>query len=58
MRVLRLLADFKTSKEIADALGISHRTVENHRANIAAKLDLDGSNALARFAAQHRDRLR
>ena len=58
MRVLRLLADYKTSKEIADTLGISHRTVENHRANIAAKLDLEGSTALARFAAQHRDRLR
>ena len=58
MRVLRLLADFKTSKEIAEALGISHRTVENHRTNIATKLDLEGSQALARFAAQHKERLR
>jgi len=58
MRVLRLLADFKTNKEIAEALGISHRTVENHRTNIATKLDLEGSQALARFAAQHRERLR
>ena len=54
MRVLRLIADFKTSKEIAAALGISHRTVENHRTNIASKLDLEGSNALSRFAALHR----
>jgi len=58
MRVLRLLADFKTNKEIAEALGISHRTVENHRTNIATKLELEGSQALARFAAQHKERLR
>ena len=57
MRVLRLIADFKTSKEIAAALGISHRTVENHRTNIAAKLNLEGANALSRFAATHRGSL-
>ena len=57
MRVLRLIADFKTSKEIATALGISHRTVENHRTNIAAKLNLEGANALSRFAALHRGSL-
>lgn len=58
MRVLRLIAEFKSSKEIADALGISYRTVENHRTNIATKLNLEGSRALSRFAALHRDRLR
>lgn len=58
MRVLRLIAEFKTSKEIANELGISYRTVENHRANIAVKLNLDGSRGLSRFAALHRDRLR
>lgn len=56
-RVLRLIADFKTSKEIADELGIHYRTVENHRTAIAGKLGLTGSHALVRFAAQHRDRL-
>jgi DNA-binding NarL/FixJ family response regulator len=55
---LRLLADFKTSEEIADALGISARTVENHRTDIAVKLNLDGSRALSRFAALHREWLR
>ena len=39
-------------------MGISYRTVENHRTNIAAKLDLEGSRALSRFAALHRERLR
>jgi DNA-binding NarL/FixJ family response regulator len=58
MRVLRLIAEFKTSKEIAGELGISNRTVENHRANIAVKLNLDGSRGLSRFAALHRERLR
>ena len=57
LRVLRLIADFKTSKEIATTLGISHRTVENHRTNIAAKLNLEGSHALSRFAALHRNLL-
>ena len=58
MRVLRLLAEFKSSKEIASEMGISSRTVENHRANIATKLNLEGARALSRFAAQHKDRLR
>jgi DNA-binding NarL/FixJ family response regulator len=35
--VLRLIADYKTSREIAAELGISHRTVENHRNNICAQ---------------------
>ena len=56
-RVLRLIAEFKTSKEIADELGIHYRTVENHRTAIARKLGLTGSHALVRFAAEHRDRL-
>jgi DNA-binding NarL/FixJ family response regulator len=57
-RVLRRIAEFKSSKEIADELGISHRTVENHRTNIARKLELVGTHALSRFAALHRDQLR
>jgi len=57
-RVLALIADFKTSKEIADALGIHYRTVENHRTSIVSKLGLTGSHALTRYAAQHRDRLK
>lgn len=55
--VLILLAEHKTSKEIAVALGISARTVENHRANICAKLDLRGTHALVKFAVQHRSEL-
>jgi DNA-binding NarL/FixJ family response regulator len=58
MRILRLIAEFKSSKEIADELGIHYRTVENHRTNMAAKLGLVGSHALTRYAALHRDRLK
>jgi DNA-binding NarL/FixJ family response regulator len=48
--VLRLIAGYKTSREIAADLGISHRTVENHRHNICAKLGLHGSHALIKYA--------
>ena len=56
-RVLFLLAELKTSKEIAATLGISPRTVENHRARICQKLDLQGSHALVKFALQHKEEL-
>jgi DNA-binding NarL/FixJ family response regulator len=56
-RILRLIASDRTSKEIADELGLSHRTVENHRANICAKLNIRGSHALLKFAFENRSRL-
>lgn len=49
-RILLLIAEDKTTKEIADILFISTRTVENHRSHICQKLDLQGTNALLRFA--------
>ena len=52
-RVLKLLAAYKTSQEIADELCISVRTVNNHRAHIAEKLRLQGSHALLKFAVEH-----
>lgn len=56
-KVLRLIAEDKTSKEIGEELFISHRTVETHRANICQKLDLHGPLALVKFAAAHRSEL-
>ena len=56
-RVLRLISEYKTSKEIAGELGISHRTVENHRTNISNKLELRGSHALLKFALEHKSEL-
>jgi DNA-binding NarL/FixJ family response regulator len=56
-RILLLIAQSKTSKEIADSLNISYRTVETHRTNIATKLNLHGPNSLLRFALEHRSSL-
>ena len=58
MKVLKLVAEIKTTKEIADALCISPRTVESHRTSIATKLELHGSHALTRFAVKHQSALR
>jgi DNA-binding NarL/FixJ family response regulator len=56
-RILVLLAEYKTSKEIASELCVSARTIENHRANICTKLDLHGTHALVKFAIQHKSEL-
>ncbi|MGH9842376.1 MAG: response regulator [Blastocatellia bacterium] len=56
-RVLKLIAEGQTSREIATALGIGVRTVEHHRNNIATKLDLHGSHALVKFAVKHQAEL-
>jgi DNA-binding NarL/FixJ family response regulator len=53
-KILRLIADGLSSKEIGDQLSIHYRTVENHRTNMCRKLKIEGANALARFALQHR----
>ncbi len=49
-RILELVAQLKTSRQIGTLLGISHRTVQNHCANMCAKLGLRGPKALLRFA--------
>jgi DNA-binding NarL/FixJ family response regulator len=56
-RVLRLVAEDKTSREIAEMLFIHPRTVDNHRTNICQKLNLHGSHALLRFALTHKSEL-
>src|SRR5262249_27718509 len=56
-RILVLISDYRTSKEIAAELYISIRTVEHHRASIVTKLDLKGSHALLKFALDHKDEL-
>lgn len=49
-QVLRLMARGKSTKEIAALMGVSVKTVETHRARLAAMLGLYGVNALMRFA--------
>jgi len=53
-RILKLIAEKKTSREIAAELFISPRTVEAHRANICTKLALSGSHSLLQFALENR----
>lgn len=56
-RILKLLAENKTSREIAGELFVSHRTIENHRANMCQKLDLRGNHALLKFALENKSQL-
>lgn len=52
-KILKLVAEYKSSKEIADELYISEKTVFNHRMNICKKLNLTGKNSLLRFALEN-----
>jgi DNA-binding NarL/FixJ family response regulator len=56
-RILLLLAEAKTSKEIAAELGLSPRTVENHLSDIRDKLDLKGHHLLMKFAIERKTEL-
>jgi DNA-binding NarL/FixJ family response regulator len=56
-QILKLIAEDRTSKEIADLLHCSVRTVETHRQNISHKLELSGSHSLLRFAFDHKAQL-
>lgn len=49
--VLRLLAQGVTTKNIADKLFISPKTVTNHRANLMSKLQIHSTVDLVRYAA-------
>ncbi len=51
--VLKLIAQYKTTKEIAEILFVSARTIESHRLNICQKLHLQGSHSLIKFALEH-----
>ncbi len=52
--VLQLLAEGKSSKEVAVALDITLKTVETHRANLMAKLDLHSLASLVRYAVRNK----
>lgn len=52
--ILRLIAEEKTSQQIADILRISYKTVENHRNNISKKLNLSGTHSLVKFAIKNK----
>jgi DNA-binding NarL/FixJ family response regulator len=50
--ILQLVAEGHTSKEIAERLGLSFKTVEAHRAQIMERLGLDDVTGLVRFAVR------
>ena len=53
IEVLKLTCEELSSKEIADRLNISDRTVQNHRANLIQKLGVRNTIGMVRFAYEH-----
>jgi len=51
--VLRLIAQGYTNRQIGEALTLSVRTVEGHRANLSAKLGMHSRVELVRYAREH-----
>lgn len=52
-QILQLVAESFSTREIAARLGLSVRTVDNHRTNIMRKLNLHNVAALTRYAIKH-----
>jgi DNA-binding CsgD family transcriptional regulator len=48
--VLTLIADSKTTKEIAVILGVSAKTADSHRTKIMGKLGIHSTAGLVRYA--------
>jgi len=52
--IVQLIAEGKSSKEVAATLGISARTAETHRANLMRKLNLHSVSEIVRYAIRNR----
>jgi two-component system, NarL family, response regulator NreC len=52
-QVIQLVAEGKTTKEIASLLGISIKTADSHRTNLMEKLDIHDVAGLVRYAIRH-----
>ena len=50
LEVVKLIAEAHTNRQIADALKLSEKTVESHRANVLAKLGMRDRVELVRYA--------
>lgn len=50
LEVVKLIAEANTNRQIADALKLSEKTVESHRANVLAKLGMRDRVELVRYA--------
>jgi DNA-binding NarL/FixJ family response regulator len=53
-QVIRLIAEGKTNKAIANALGVSEKTVARHVSNIFTKLDLTSRAAATAYAYRNK----
>jgi len=49
--ILQMIAEGRSSKEISSLLNVAVKTVENHRSNLMAKLDMHDVASLTRYAA-------
>lgn len=54
LKILKLIGEDKSSKEIADELFLSLKTVGNHRNNICKKLGITGNSALVKYALKQK----
>ena len=52
--ILQLMAEGRTSKEIATILGVSVKTAETHRTNVMRKLDLHSVGEVVRYAIRNK----
>ena len=52
--VLKIIGQGRTTKQVAEELGLSVATVGNHRKHICKKLELHSTAELVAFAAQYR----
>lgn len=52
-RIMKMIAEGLSTKDIAQTLNISIKTVENHRHNISKKLNLTGHNSLIKYAIKN-----
>jgi DNA-binding NarL/FixJ family response regulator len=53
IQILKLIAESKKNKQIAEILSISVKTVEKHRSNLMRKLDLHDISGLTTYALQN-----
>jgi two-component system response regulator NreC len=52
-QVLQLIAEGKSTKDVASLLGISVKTAESHRTRLMHKLDIHETASLVRYAVRH-----
>ena len=52
--IVQLVAEGRSTKEVADKLGISPKTAETHRTNIMRKLNIHSVSDLVRYAIRNK----